>query len=554
MPPHLARREIAAPGLLVFLAASLSPIVAAAPIVREVAPVVLVLPPGPEPPRPVFPTDRLQEMLQPLVGSSCDPQVAADRIARRYRFLGYVPSVEASCKDGVLRVQVRESSHTVDLITCEADDLARIGAGPGGPPTHLYPVPTDAPRAVLTGLVRTRPGDLYNHARYRRDREALLRFGYTIAFVPGEPSDRGWRRGAYLIQALAPQPRDAGADTSDKNYVGGNAAYGPAHGGSIGFLYQRDELFGRYDRLSIAPSYNAAIGGSLSYRAPLLARRAFPVRLYELEIGVFSNFVHDRLLLGVRTDERRTGGAMSLGVRPLHRTGPHALTFTVGLRHERTDLDPPPPGEAAEVLTTIRPGLGWEWRHDDRWPHFAWRVDPAIDFAFDAAGGSRAFVRPSIDSIFHTRHLSGLETDMHLFAGSIDRSVPSYELWSLGGGRSVRGFEEDYRLGRNVAALQAELWIPILPDPEAAAARAPSTPDAVPYSPPVARLFKAAVFVDGGLVSGTPDGLNDAIAGAGAGLRILFPRQPLIIRLDYGWGLGSPGSDGHFYAGINYGF
>jgi len=548
------RWRLAAPGIVVVLAVSATPNPAATPAIREIAPVVLLSPPGTAPPPPVFPADRLQEMLAPLVGRPCDPEAAAEMIARRYRFLGYVPSVEAACDDAVLRVRVRESSHTVDLITCEADDLSRIGAGQGGPPTTLYPVPPDAPRAALLGLVRTRPGDLYNHVRYRIDREALLPFGYTIAFVPGEPAADGWGRGAYLIQAIRPQPRDADTDTGEKNYLGGSASYGPAHGGSVGFLYQRENLFGRYDRLSVAPSYNAAVGGSLGYRAPLLARRRTPARLYELEIEAFSNFVNNRMLAGARIDERRTGGAVTLGWRRLGGSGPRRVGFTVGLRHERTDLDPLPTGEAEEDLTALRLGLGWEWRHTDRWPHFAWRADPAVDLAFAAAGGSRDFVRSSIDSILHTRHLSGIETDLHLFAGSIDRAVPSYELWSLGGGRTVRGYEEDFRLGRHVAALQAEIWFPILPDPEAAAARAPALPDAVPYSPPAARMFKAALFADGGLVTGTTVGANESIAGVGAGVRVLFPRQPLVIRLDYGRALGDPGAGGHFYAGIHYGF
>jgi hemolysin activation/secretion protein len=67
-------------------------------------------------------------------------------------------------------------------------------------------------------------------------------------------------------------------------------------------------------------------------------------------------------------------------------------------------------------------------------------------------------------------------------------------------------------------------------------------------------MFKAAVFADGGVMNGTADGVNEAIAGAGVGLRILFPRQPLVIRLDYGRGLVGPDTDSHFYAGLSFGF
>src|SRR5207247_920112 len=54
----------------------------------------------------------------------------------------------------------------------------------------------------------------------------------------------------------------------------------------------------------------------------------------------------------------------------------------------------------------------------------------------------------------------GLEIDLHMFGGTVDRMVPSFELWSLGGATTVRGFREDSFLGRDLASLQAELWLP----------------------------------------------------------------------------------------------
>ncbi|HEU5394351.1 MAG TPA: hypothetical protein VFV36_06060, partial [Candidatus Methylomirabilis sp.] len=252
---------------------------------EQIVPVVVVPPPGRPTFEPVFEPARLRRMLAPVIGLPCDPHEAAERIARPYRFLGYVPSVEASCEGHTLRVRVRESSHTLDLITFDPAELERIGAGPGsGPAGGLYPVPEDAPRGLLLGLIGTRPGDLYNHARYRADRDFLVRFGYTIAFVGGAASGDGWHQGAYLVQSLTPRSRLEGGDAREQNYIGGTAGYGPTYGGSAGVIYQREGLFGTLDTLTIAPSYNTSLGGNLTYRAPLLARRETPANLYDLQV------------------------------------------------------------------------------------------------------------------------------------------------------------------------------------------------------------------------------------------------------------------------------
>ncbi|HMC82619.1 MAG TPA: hypothetical protein VKL61_05235, partial [Candidatus Polarisedimenticolia bacterium] len=70
--------------------------------------------------------------------------------------------------------------------------------------------------------------------------------------------------------------------------------------------------------------------------------------------------------------------------------------------------------------------------------------------------------------------------------------------------------------------------------------------------PPIARLLKAALFVDAGTLSGSLDGRNESAMGAGLGLRFLFPRHPLVIRVDYGWGFGARGGGGYPYLSLGY--
>jgi hypothetical protein len=492
-------------------------------------------------------------------GGPCDAPGIAAFLERRYRFLGYVPSITARCEDGALHLSIRESSHVIDTITFDAADLTGLGLRPD--PAYreerrLYPVPEEMPRAALRALMKTRPGDLYNFERYRADRAALERLGFTIAFVPGVAEEGDYPRGAYLIQSLRPRAARRDDPRRENNYLGGSASYGPRTRAAIGADYQRSELFGRFDRLSVAPLYNAALGGTLSYSAPLMAAREDPRRLYDAAFDIYSDFRHNRLLQGIETDQRSTGASLRMGFRPAWIAAPHELRFETALRHQRVSFEAALPGEPEEGLTALRLAADWTYRHTERPPSFTFRLGATVDQALRAAGGDRRFLRPSLEAGLHTRHPAGVETDLRFVAGTLDRAVPSWEQWSLGGPATVRGFREDFRLGRHFSALQAELWFPLarplesLPGPPGA----DPAPGLLPREPSAARLMKGALFADGGTVSGTADGRNAAIAGAGIGLRLLVPRRPLVIRIDYAWGLGGRGGDSFPYVALGYRF
>ena len=531
----------------------------AAPLDPEIV-VEIVAPPSPSDDRPVLSKADIEDTIRPLVRSGCDEPAIVGALERRYRFLGYVPRLDATCTERGARLRVRESSHTVDLITFDSVDLAQIGVRPSPDfeeKRRLYPVPSDAPRGVLRGLLQTRAGDLYNFERYRADSDALQRMGYGVAFIPGETkAGSTYPSGAYLIQSLT--PRIAGPGPGRKtNYLGGTGSYGPRSKSSLGLLYEKDDLFGSLDRLSVAPSYNAAAGGTIAYTSPLLSRRVEPRNLFDLDLSLFSEYRHNRLLEGVLTDERQTGFAATIGVRPLGLKAPHGLRYYAGFRHARIALRDAPPGEKDGRTDTIQIGASYEWRHTFRKPSLSAKFEPTFDFAARAGGGGRTFVRSGLDVTLHGRYASGLEAEVHFKGGSIDRDVPSFELWSLGGASTVRGFREDTLLGRHIAALQAEIWLPFVrpasPGTVTAGGEEPGDGLArIPIEPRAARLVKWALFVDGGSVTRTTTGTNEAIAGAGLGIRFIVPRHPLVIRLDYGWGLGSLGGDAFPYVSLGY--
>ena len=519
----------------------------------------ITAPPGVSNPRSVVGEDSLRRQLGCFLASECDPDAVRTSLERRYKFLGYVPTLTVSCDSEALRVHVRESSAIITRITFDPSELTGIGVKPDPDfeeKQHLYPVPENAPRGVLLGLLLTREGDLYNFERYRSDSEALARLGYAVAFIPGPPAEgTDYPRGAYLLLSLTPRT-STGSATRKTNYIGGVGSYAPQAKGEVGLLYEKDQVFGALDRLSVSPTYSSAAGGNLAYNAPLLATHEAPRRQYDLESSLYSNYLPNRQLGTVQTNERQNGFSGTLGMRPLHLAAPHALRLELTVRHQHVGLDQVPAGEADGSTTSLEIGGTYEWLHTYRHPSLSARLAPSIFFAVRAYGGERTFVRPGVDGSLHERYRSGIETVFHLVGGTIDRDVPSYELWSLGGPNSVRGFKEDTFLGRHMAALQAEIWFPFTrPLPMTAPAEDEDwNAENAPFEPPAARLFKWALFVDGGTVSGTTEGQSAAIGGAGVGIRFLVPHHPFVVKIDYGWGLGSRGGHAYPYVALGYRF
>ena len=505
----------------------------------------------------VFTRRQVERFLRPEVGRDCDPERAAARVAGRYQALGYVPHVEAECDDGTLEVRVRESSHRIVLVTCDPGDLKQLGLAATRVDNEklFYPVPESAPRRVLLGLVAAHPGDLYNVERYRIDRVDLARLGYVVLFVaaPAEEAEH-YPRGAYLIQSLKSLPESgerAKRNRSKKpNYFGGTAGYAPRSGGSAGLVYQRQDLWESLDSLTVSPTVSSQWGGQVSYTAPFLAARAEPHRLYDLSASLFSQFTPNRLLDGEERDQRDTGGALALGARLLSLPPQHDLHLQAEIRREAIDLSDEPAGSGRTDLTIVRFSLTHDWRRTWTTPEFTLRTLPAIDWS---VGGALPFVRYAAQSFLHHRMRSGFEWDEHVSGGFLDRTVPQFEDFSLGGVTTVRGFREDTGLGQGFLALQSEIWIPFVRPLEARLPR-PGEEAAAPLEPRIARRLKLAVFADGGTVWHTPGFERLSLAGAGVGLRFVIPNEPLVIKLDYGWGLGPRGGASYPYVALTYAF
>lgn len=562
----VAARRIAATAMIVVATASTVPAARAdaapdpAGLLTRVGAIRFVVPgttggeTGPD--GAVFSGARVRSWVENDIGRPCEPARLAEAVASHYRALGYVPTVKVSCDGGEADLQVRESSHRVAIITFDVPDLAPLNVKPQRllDEKQFYPVPESAPRAVLRGLLQTRPGDLYNVERHRLDRIALGRLGYALLFIPGAaPEEDVVGDGAYLIQSLTQMTEEGGSKQhrGPLNYLGGTAGYGPQTGGTAGVVYQRHDILTGLDTISVTPTFSTAWGGEIGYTAPVVSAHKEPKRIYDIGGSLFTTFVNNRQLDGAERDERRTGGSLGLGARPLGLEAPNDLHLEAEVRREYVDVD----GLDASDLTLLRLSAVHEYRHFWRSPSLLLRTIPALELSF-AAGNGVPYVRPALQFTAHGRFRTGFEYELRLGGGGIDRPVPQFQLFTLGGSTTVRGFKEDTFLGRGIAYLQSELWIPFARPlegrpvgPEEAA-----DPTRVPIESRLARAIKGAVFVDGGEVWQSPGLDRESLSGAGVGLRLAVPGEPLVVRIDYAWGFGPNGGKAYPYIALGYGF
>lgn len=115
-------------------------------------------------------------------------------------------------------------------------------------------------------------------------------------------------------------------------------------------------------------------------------------------------------------------------------------------------------------------------------------------------------------------------------------TLPPYEQALLGGGSSLRGYEAGYRAGDNLAALSAELRIPVT-------------------SPLSVGRFGVKGFVDAGTVYQAGGRLSDQRFDRGAGAGAFVSWAVLRAGLDVAWPLGQPERSGprwHFGLGVTF--
>jgi hypothetical protein len=270
-------------------------------------------------------------------------------------------------------------------------------------------------------------------------------------------------------------------------------------------------------------------------------------------------------LLGssAETDVRRTGGSGRLEYDPLRDWhGVYVQLFGAGARDSlvfsRTGADIP-----SVKLWTADAGATVDLVRQARLLPGHFEFTPQAHFGWDLSPGTRPYHIWSLDVLGHQRvwdrELVSLDIAGHFRNAS--SGVPIYELPSMGGSESLRGFRQDDLLARRLWSVQSELWIPV-----------PYTVSALPGGSGAASVrrflrqnIRIAIFADAGGAYGFPQSVpsyfltGTAAATVGAGTRwapgvgIRFIRGNFALKLDWAYGRGrgqSGAGHGRGYLGV----
>jgi hypothetical protein len=282
-------------------------------------------------------------------------------------------------------------------------------------------------------------------------------------------------------------------------------------------------------------------------------------RRLSLQATGSSDATAQRLLGGVMADERRTGGNAYAELDVFRNIGGFLFRLTAEPRHEMVALSPKSGAQPTFHLTTIEVGALVSYGPLTALHPTALQVSPRVKFGLGLAATEPTYRVFTADGVLHQR-VSNAGLISLDFAGRFQQAssaTPIFELPSLGGGDSLRGFRTDDALGRTLWSVQTEIWIPV---PGSLHAR----PDQPVWSFLRQQIRLAADFDAGGventdLGSTTGESLLAAQASAagwryGPGVGVRFIKGSLALKLDWGYGFGQGAlglGHGRFYVGVS---
>ncbi len=342
-------------------------------------------------------------------------------------------------------------------------------------------------------------------------------------------------------------PPAAGEDTvkDRKNYLGFGIQYSPGQGVRVFGLAQRSRLGVPFSDGSVSVRLGANGDGSLlsslSYFADYVGFERLHRRI-SLQFNGASQTEASRVLAGSRLDEDRSGGMARVELEAFRdRDNTLLLFYGEGQRKTVTFSRDAEVSDKRNLSTldlgarVLYEGLGREYPA-------RFRFEPVVRFGLGLAEDEPSYRRLKLSAQVHKSLPSSLAVDFRGGFEAATGDTPLFELPSMGGADSVRGFRRDDALGRRLWNLQNELWFPL--------------PVADGDVPGLRRFLREktrlAGFVDLAGIYRTVDSESGLRVGTGLGLRFIF--NPIVMKLDYGYGLhgeaATGGSRGKFYFGV----
>jgi outer membrane protein insertion porin family len=492
---------------------------------------------------------QVDAIFQPQYGKILnlrDLQEGIKAINKFYQDKGYVlgqvagaPQIDA---DGTVTLQVAEGViENIDVRYKNKEGEAAKGR------TKKY---------IVLRELRTKPGDVLNKNSLQTDLKRVFGLGLfedvQVALEPGEDPRK-------VVVNLNVQERKTGSFSAGAGFSSNSGLFGTAS-------YTQNNLGGNNQRLSTqvqigtreylfdASFTDPWIGGDpyhTSYTVNLFNRLTRPLVFdggkNDINLGIPDANEPDGFRSDGITPRVNRLGAGLVFSRPLTRNPdkiPSAWTASAGVQYQHISILDDNlkisnfdelgnslsfSGKGQDDLFTFQLGLSRDLRNDPQTPTKGSVIRLGLDQSVPLGQGSITMtrLRASFSQFFPVKLLRFTKGPQALAfniqGGTILGDLPPYEAFTLGGGSSVRGYDEGFvGSGRSFLQATAEYRFPLLK---------------------FLGGIGGVLFVDYGTLLGTqgdvpgkPGLVRDKIGDGlsyGVGLRIKTPIGP--VRLDYGW-------------------
>ena len=255
-------------------------------------------------------------------------------------------------------------------------------------------------------------------------------------------------------------------------------------------------------------------------------------RRVSVQFTVSSDLEADRNLTAPNTDERRRTGLARLELELFRDRSGSLLRFFGEGRLDTVELKPDLQPSVKANLNALEFGAFYFFESVEVERPRRIRFEPKFKFGLGLAAGEPRYNKLLTTGNFHQMLPGRYEIDVNGRAELASQAAPRFELPSLGGSDSLRGFRADDGLGRKLWTLQNEVWIPLsIGDDLSTGLKAM-----------LREKIKAAAFVDVGGLYDTINVSSGMRAGTGAGIRFIY--NPIIFKFDFGYGFGEKATRG----------
>ena len=306
-------------------------------------------------------------------------------------------------------------------------------------------------------------------------------------------------------------------------FLGGGGQYVPGQGFRLFGVAQESDLHLPFTNASISASGGSGGGktalATASFSADYIAFEKIHRRL-ALTFQGGQNSQSDRFLLGRKLDELRRGGMARLELELFRDRGGHLLKFFAEGHRESILLTKDGVDALKNSLTAGDIGATHLFQSSNSPYPWILRIEPLFRLAL-RTGTVDNFRRGSVAARFH-RTLPG-HFGIEL-AGRFEQAsdnTPDFELPSLGGQESVRGFRKDDALGNRLWSAQCELWTPM---------------PFLQKNDFVRENLRLAAFFDAG--NAYRNGANQVPFRKGPGVGARLTYGPVILKADLAYGFG----------------